>query len=87
MTACAGKDVPLISIHAPREGGDTYFLSSSNSNNFISIHAPREGGDSKNSQNLKLFLRQVDNSFKYPLHTPTQFSKTGAYTYRKRQKT
>ena len=37
----------LISIHAPREGGDdgeTYWKDK----NTISIHAPREGGDYQN---------------------------------------
>ena len=34
----------MISIHAPREGGD--FAAMSVDNDFcISIHAPREGGD------------------------------------------
>ena len=34
-----------ISIHAPREGGDTK-TGQSGSAGIISIHAPREGGDS-----------------------------------------
>ena len=34
----------LISIHAPREGGD-YFLQFEDTETKISIHAPREGGD------------------------------------------
>ena len=37
----------LISIHAPREGGDPDFTNSSHSGQ-ISIHAPREGGDAAN---------------------------------------
>ena len=38
-------DHTLISIHAPREGGDRrYFFMAALL--FISIHAPREGGDS-----------------------------------------
>ena len=36
---------PIISIHAPREGGDESFITSKNSTHAISIHAPREGGD------------------------------------------
>ncbi len=45
-----------ISIHAPREGGDT---SDSLNNKLaaISIHAPREGGDSKDAQ---FYLRIFD---------------------------
>ena len=36
----------MISIHAPREGGDHFpFYQKQKSN--ISIHAPREGGDAK----------------------------------------
>ena len=34
----------VISIHAPREGGDNMFTSSVPIST-ISIHAPREGGD------------------------------------------
>ena len=34
----------MISIHAPREGGDTLF-EVRNDYLMISIHAPREGGD------------------------------------------
>ena len=35
-----------ISIHAPREGGDSFcWLSTVYSTARISIHAPREGGD------------------------------------------
>ena len=37
--------LPLISIHAPREGGDTDSTGNSKTTG-ISIHAPREGGDS-----------------------------------------
>ena len=36
--------IKVISIHAPREGGDICLLGL-NSNSRISIHAPREGGD------------------------------------------
>ena len=39
----SGKD--LISIHAPREGGDQTTKNTDSATN-ISIHAPREGGDS-----------------------------------------
>ena len=34
-----------ISIHAPREGGDTMTLKEAYRKYIISIHAPREGGD------------------------------------------
>ena len=34
-----------ISIHAPREGGDSHFPTSRQQLHKISIHAPREGGD------------------------------------------
>ena len=36
---------PSISIHAPREGGDTVKNDYPNAFIKISIHAPREGGD------------------------------------------
>ena len=46
----------LISIHAPREGGDqSVFLAQYPEG--ISIHAPREGGDSKDAQ---FYLRIFD---------------------------
>ena len=35
----------MISIHAPREGGDYYYRNRAPEINLISIHAPREGGD------------------------------------------
>ena len=35
----------LISIHAPREGGDFMVVRVVPRISFISIHAPREGGD------------------------------------------
>ena len=35
----------VISIHAPREGGDAEYDPIENYNRLISIHAPREGGD------------------------------------------
>ena len=37
-----------ISIHAPREGGDSIILAALQ-NYVISIHAPREGGDNESS--------------------------------------
>ena len=40
----------MISIHAPREGGDFMFLRRGPRYFMISIHAPREGGDSKDAQ-------------------------------------
>ena len=42
--ACARRDLPGISIHAPREGGDR-MVKSDEQHKAISIHAPREGGD------------------------------------------
>ena len=38
----------LISIHAPREGGDR-MVKSDEQHKAISIHAPREGGDNNNT--------------------------------------
>ena len=35
----------IISIHAPREGGDYRDKSKADRKRSISIHAPREGGD------------------------------------------
>ena len=35
----------IISIHAPREGGDGNKYAGIDMNEAISIHAPREGGD------------------------------------------
>ena len=37
----------VISIHAPREGGDHQKLDGDEFDYKISIHAPREGGDDK----------------------------------------
>ena len=37
----------MISIHAPREGGDATWAIMSPTPSRISIHAPREGGDCK----------------------------------------
>ena len=37
----------MISIHAPREGGDAMSEGYATALAFISIHAPREGGDSR----------------------------------------
>ena len=39
------KDVSVISIHAPREGGDLKSSTEVPEGETISIHAPREGGD------------------------------------------
>ena len=53
-------DNRLISIHAPREGGDAVALAAEYSP-IISIHAPREGGDSKDAQfYLRIFDKQVE---------------------------
>ena len=46
----------VISIHAPREGGDAVPRLHS-VDYLISIHAPREGGDSKDAQ---FYLRIFD---------------------------
>ena len=46
-----------ISIHAPREGGDTHTVRIPAKLCEISIHAPREGGDSKDAQ---FYLRIFD---------------------------
>ena len=40
----------MISIHAPREGGDLLGVILVCLMRYISIHAPREGGDSKDAQ-------------------------------------
>ena len=40
----------VISIHAPREGGDCSVMKKKPAKRYISIHAPREGGDSKDAQ-------------------------------------
>ena len=37
----------LISIHAPREGGDINYWAMNYTKYQISIHAPREGGDNQ----------------------------------------
>ena len=51
----------LISIHAPREGGDFMIAMSMVMEIPISIHAPREGGDSKDAQfYLRIFDKQVE---------------------------
>ena len=43
FSACSG--LSLISIHAPREGGDVKIGQDRSIISIISIHAPREGGD------------------------------------------
>ena len=47
----------MISIHAPREGGDCGKERKHGYLAGISIHAPREGGDSKDAQ---FYLRIFD---------------------------
>ena len=50
----------IISIHAPREGGDVDRPALEGCHR-ISIHAPREGGDSKDAQfYLRIFDKQVE---------------------------
>ena len=46
-----------ISIHAPREGGDSMAGRYSTFLRAISIHAPREGGDAQISRNTPSILR------------------------------
>ena len=53
-----GIPVLVISIHAPREGGDELLDSVAGRAAYISIHAPREGGDfnvSKIKPTIELF--------------------------------
>ena len=40
----------LISIHAPREGGDGDLMAALLTSLGISIHAPREGGDHQHQE-------------------------------------
>ena len=47
------QTVGLISIHAPREGGDYHLLALAFLVAIISIHAPREGGDCTKSKSNK----------------------------------
>ena len=54
----------LISIHAPREGGDHIYPSLTCRNIGISIHAPREGGDGANQ-----VVRQLT---KISIHAPRE---------------
>ena len=50
-----GREVTrIISIHAPREGGDAAALPD-NASDQISIHAPREGGDKRGQARIKDF--------------------------------
>ena len=59
----ARQTPPTISIHAPREGGDSGDVPGMALAWIypISIHAPREGGDSKDAQfYLRIFDKQVE---------------------------
>ena len=47
----------LISIHAPREGGDPEKEQEQKGGAYISIHAPREGGDKDADSSARAFLR------------------------------
>ena len=49
MLPRTGTELIHISIHAPREGGDTCHGDSVRQRHLISIHAPREGGDLRHS--------------------------------------
>ena len=53
MTAYLGDMELSISIHAPREGGDTKEKEAYQQKQDISIHAPREGGDQTVSTLIK----------------------------------
>ena len=55
----------LISIHAPREGGDFMVVRVVPRISFISIHAPREGGD-------LMFLRRGSRHFMISIHAPRE---------------
>ena len=46
----SGRKPGSISIHAPREGGDSYGAGLIRSTPPISIHAPREGGDGEEAE-------------------------------------
>ena len=54
----------VISIHAPREGGDFAFAYVVNTDNSISIHAPREGGDDT--------VVQREEEMKISIHAPRE---------------
>ncbi len=45
MVPAYGDVTSVISIHAPREGGDDQARETAQQAPVISIHAPREGGD------------------------------------------
>ena len=47
-----GNPIFLISIHAPREGGDVW-APLSEDDTAISIHAPREGGDEQIGRDME----------------------------------
>ena len=56
----------VISIHAPREGGDLLDLSLTGRSHFrISIHAPREGGDNTEKKALA-------DTVKISIHAPRE---------------
>ena len=46
----------IISIHAPREGGDANRSSAHTARLHISIHAPREGGDFNFPERSAIFI-------------------------------
>ena len=54
-----------ISIHAPREGGDSGYQYEDLQLVVISIHAPREGGDF-------MFLRRGPRNFLISIHAPRE---------------
>ena len=49
-------DVPDVSIHAPRAGGDVILLVAGIDDMRVSIHAPRAGGDFIDPDKRHLFL-------------------------------
>ena len=76
MSIYDGDQRQLISIHAPREGGDGIFADTPCANTGISIHAPREGGDT-----------QLDLVFAFPkpisIHAPREGGDSAVGTARR----
>ena len=57
----------IISIHAPRVGGDSDCETRGDSKRGISIHAPRVGGDSKSAQISLSLLFKAENISRFVL--------------------
>ena len=64
MPSTSAAPLALISIHAPREGGDEHRRQITNGIG-ISIHAPREGGDAAMVESLK-------DQLKISIHAPRE---------------